>query len=50
MAKDYVLSGFKTQREYDERKSTWEPDNGYVDVAAAEEAARGWLASQETIT
>lgn len=46
MAEDYVLSGFKTQREYDNRNSTWEPDNGFTDRATAEDEARRWLAAQ----
>lgn len=46
MAEDYVLSRFKTKRDYDKRKATWEPDKGFADMAAAEHAAQGWLAGQ----
>lgn len=47
MAETYVLSGFRTAKDFDRRVATWEPDGVFGDVPTAEEAAQRWLSSQD---
>ncbi len=43
---EYVLSGYNSEANYVERKSSWEPDQSFRTQVSAADAARAWLASQ----
>ena len=42
----FILSGFETQKAYEDREPSWEGDREFPDEGTAQEAAAAWLASQ----
>ena len=45
-AMPFILSGFETQKAYEERELSWDGDREFPDERTAQEAAAAWLVSQ----
>ena len=42
----FILSGFETQKAYEDRELSWDGGREFPDESTAQEAAAAWLTSQ----